>query len=252
MVAVSREGRPRPRPEIWQANGEVTLWACGGHASKFAVAAVSVCVELPRRLCVFARDSRAARSFNSWMVGKSTKQKPSAVKKRTTPKSKAKANDKGPVASRPVMPAGYGTRNSREGLLNWTWARERLTASHNYVIVTVRPDGRPHAMGMHGLWFEDNFYFGTGDTTRKAKNLAANSNCIIITEQLDELIIVEGTAKTIRHDTVPRGLSDASKQKYGWPVDPGADGVLFKVEPRIVFALPEKQFATALTRWKFQ
>ncbi len=186
------------------------------------------------------------------MPGKSTKQKPAAAKKQRSPKAKTKDTEKVPIASRPVMPAGYGTRNSRKGLLNWTWARERLTKSHNYVIVTVRPDGRPHAMGMHGLWFEDNFYFGTGDTTRKAKNLAANSNCIIITEQLDELIIVEGTAKTVRHDTVPQRLSDASKQKYGWPVDPGADGVLFKVEPRIVFALPEKQFATALTRWKFQ
>jgi hypothetical protein len=28
-------------------------------------------------------------------------------------------------------------------------------------------------------------------------------------------------------------------------------GVIFKVTPRVVFALPEKQFATALTRWTF-
>lgn len=150
------------------------------------------------------------------------------------------------------MPARYGMRKSPKGLLDWSWARERLTRSHNYVIVTVHPDGRPHAMGMHGLWFEDNFYFGTGDTTRKAKNLAANSNCIVINEQLDELIIVEGTAKKIQYDEVPQGLSDASKRKYGWPIDPRAGGALFKVEPRKVFAFPEKLFATALTRWKFQ
>lgn len=182
------------------------------------------------------------------MPDKSTKRKASAAKKQPSPKAK----DKVPIASRPVMPAGYGTSKSPKGLLDWSWARERLTRSHNYVIVTVHPDGRPHAMGMHGLWFEDSFYFGTGATTRKAKNLAANSNCIVINEQLDELIIVEGTARKIRYDEVPQGLSDASKRKYGWPIDPRTGGLLFKVEPKKVFAVPEKLFATALTRWKFQ
>jgi hypothetical protein len=182
------------------------------------------------------------------MPGKSKTQDASAAKKKPTPK----IDEKVPIASRPVIPARYGTSKSPEGLLDWVWARERLAKSHNYVIVTVRPDGRPHAMGMHGLWFEDNFYFGTGDTTRKAKNLAANSNCIVINEQLDELIVVEGTAKVIQFDEVPRGLSDESKRKYGWPMKPGAGGLVFKVEPRTVFAVPEKLFATALTRWTFQ
>jgi len=181
------------------------------------------------------------------MPGKPTKRKASAKKQPAS-----KSEEKVPIASRPVMPARYGTSKSPKGLLDWTWARERLNRSHNYVIVTVRPDGRPHAMGMHGLWFEDNFYFGTGDATRKAKNLAANSNCILINEQLDELIIVEGTAKKIQYDEVPQGLSDASERKYGWPMEPRAGGALFKVTPRTVFAFPEKQFATALTRWKFQ
>lgn len=42
-------------------------------------------------------------------------------------------------------------------------------------------------MAMHGLWFEDTFYFGTADSTRKAKNLVTNPNCIVFNEQLDEL-----------------------------------------------------------------
>jgi hypothetical protein len=157
-----------------------------------------------------------------------------------------------PVPSRPVMPAKYGISKSTNGLLDWSWARERLTKSHNYVIVTVRPDGRPHAMGMHGLWVEDAFYFGTGATTRKAKNLAGNPNCILINEALDELVIVEGTAEPAGYDALPATLSAASKKKYGWPIDPRLGNVIFKVTPRVVFALPEKQFATAPTRWKFE
>jgi len=158
---------------------------------------------------------------------------------------------KQPVASRPFMP-GYGISKSRKGLLDWSWARERLTNSHNYVIITVRPDGRPHAMGMHGLWFEDAFYFGTGKTTRKAKNLATNPNCILVNECLDELVIVEGLAEKAEYDALPSALSEASKAKYGWPIDPKMGGVVFKITPRVVFALPEKQFATAPTRWKFE
>ncbi len=106
-------------------------------------------------------------------------------------------------------------------------------------------------MGMHGLWFEDAFYFGTGGTTRKAKNLGANPCCIVVNESLDELVIVEGTAEQLGYDALPSALSAASTKKYGWAYDPRMGGVVFKVTPRVVFALPEKHFATAPTRWIF-
>jgi hypothetical protein len=181
------------------------------------------------------------------MQKKSAKRRP--IPKKTSD-SAAISGTKPPLASRPFMP-GYGISKSKKGLLDWDWARERLTKSHNYVIVTVRPDGRPHAMGMHGLWFDDAFYFGTGETTRKAKNLAANPNCILINDDLEELIIVEGIAEQIGYGALPAGLSASSKKKYGWPYDPRMGGVIFKVMPRVVFALPEKKFATAPTRWRF-
>lgn len=162
------------------------------------------------------------------------------------------ANRKEPKASRPDIDASYGIEKTSKGMLGWSWARERLSGSHNYVIVTVRPDGRPHAMGMHGLWIEDAFYFGTGDTTRKARNLARNRSCILINERLDELVIVEGSAETVDAKQLPKGASTASKSKYGWPMGAGPGSVVFKVTPRVVFALPEKQFATAPTRWVFE
>jgi len=170
---------------------------------------------------------------------------------KTTKRKGPEAPAKQPVASRPVMP-GYGISKSTKGMLDWSWARERLTKSHNYAIVTVRSDGRPHAMGMHGVWFQDAFYFGTGEATRKARNLLANPHCILINEKLDELVIMEGIAEAIGYDALPTELPAASKKKYGWPFDPGMGGIIFKVLPCKVFALPEKQFATAPTRWKFE
>ena len=159
---------------------------------------------------------------------------------------------KHPRAMRPVVPAGYRFPTSPKGLLDWSWARGRLTGSYNYVIVTVRPDGRPHAMGMHGLWHDDAYYFGTDSETRKAKNLAANPHCIVINENLNELVIVEGVAERVASSRRPESLSDASKSKYGWPLPSREVGYVYKLVPRVEFAFPLKQIATAVTKWVFE
>jgi hypothetical protein len=192
--------------------------------------------------------SPASEVFNLPMASKSPGRRAAVKKKTPTVPSPGKQ----PTASRPVMPKLYGVPQSTKGLLDWSWAQQHLARSHNYVVVTVRPDGRPHAMAMHGLWFENAFYFGTSEETRKARNLAANPNCILMNEQLDELIILEGIAEPVNYESLPPSLSNESKKKYGFPLDPRMGGVIFKVAPRVVFALAEKQFPKALTRWKFQ
>jgi pyridoxamine 5'-phosphate oxidase-like protein len=178
-------------------------------------------------------------------------------KKTTSPKTAARKSGSGqaatpPRAMRPIIPAGYGFPTSPKGLLDWSWARERLTGSHNYVIVTVRPDGRPHAMGMHGLWHDDAYYFGTDPATRKAKNLAANPHCVLINENMDELVIVEGVAERVKYSQLPKGLSDASKSKYGWPLPSRSDAFVYKLVPRVVFAFPLKHGVKAVTKWVFE
>src|SRR5215468_7528468 len=63
-----------------------------------------------------------------------------------------------PRSERPHMP-GYGISKSKTGILSWKWAAKTLTESREYWIVTVRPDGRPHAMIIWGLWFDGAFWF---------------------------------------------------------------------------------------------
>jgi general stress protein 26 len=61
-----------------------------------------------------------------------------------------------------------------------------------------------------GIWWSDAFWFSTGRSTRKAKNLAANSHCVIATEKADEAVIVEGLAaessdRAIWKEIIPAG-----------------------------------------------
>src|SRR3954469_12896819 len=96
-----------------------------------------------------------------------------------------------PPASRPhrpdygILPAGEGT-----GLLPWSWAVERLTASHDYWVATVWPDGRPHVTRVWGLWMDDAVWFSCGANSRKARNIAGNPRCTVTTDNALEPVIV--------------------------------------------------------------
>src|SRR5258708_10671409 len=107
-----------------------------------------------------------------------------------------------PTASRPDR-LGYGLTKGKIGLLPWKWAEQRLTQSHNYWITTVRPEGSPHTMVVWGLWQDCRFLFSTGGKSRKARNLAKNTNCVVCTEHANEAVIVEGVPESA-HVTAPR------------------------------------------------
>ena len=59
-------------------------------------------------------------------------------------------------------------------LLPWAWAVERIIASHYFWLSTVRPNGRPHAMPVWGVWTEEQLWFSSSSGSRKALNLESN------------------------------------------------------------------------------
>ncbi len=161
-----------------------------------------------------------------------------------------------PEASRPHAP-GYGLPEGAKGLLPWSWAEQRLKKSHNYWITTVKPDGSPHTMVVWGLWQDGRLLFSTGSKSRKARNLAQNQNCVICNEHAHEAVIVEGVAE-IADVAARRKLIPAYERKYKFSLASMKDDMLamkepvFAVRPRVVFGVPEKQFPTKVTRWKFE
>lgn len=135
-------------------------------------------------------------------------------------------------------------------MLPWKWAEEKLAKSRHYWIVTVRSDGRPHAMIISGLWFDGAFWFGTGSKTQKARNLALNPNCIIGTQDAAEAVILEGVAELVSDADSLRKLEPVSLDKYGMSGGDGSEPV-YRVRPTRAFGLVEKSFTKTATRWTF-
>jgi len=125
---------------------------------------------------------------------------------------------KEPEATRPTVP-GYEVSAKKTGLLPWKWAAERLKKSRQYWIATTRPDGAPHLMIIWGLWLEDAFWFSTGATSRKARNLAGNPKCVIGTDNAAEAVILEGTVEAVetQHAEFEK-FATAYEKKYKWNV----------------------------------
>src|SRR4051812_36527954 len=127
--------------------------------------------------------------------------------------AKKMSRARGPKASRPHMP-GYGMPTAARGLMPWTWAEERLVKSHNYYVMTVRPDATPHAMPVWGIWVDNRFYFSTGAQSVKARNLAANTSCVICTEKAAEAVVVEGTASPMTEPERLKQIAPHYAKKY--------------------------------------
>jgi nitroimidazol reductase NimA-like FMN-containing flavoprotein (pyridoxamine 5'-phosphate oxidase superfamily) len=160
-----------------------------------------------------------------------------------------------PKATRPHMP-GYLAKSKK--LLSWSWAEKKLSKSRQYWIITVRPDGRhPHAMPVWGLWLDEIFYFSTGSKTRKTKNIAKNSYCIVANEDAAEAVIVEGKAEAVKDPSLIRKVLSLYGRKYKFDMSGMADDMialkepLFAVHPDVVFGQIEKTFTKTATRWKF-
>ena len=69
-------------------------------------------------------------------------------------------------------------------LLDWSVVQARLEEGlsqapdtgdpnrHTCWLATINPDGTPHVTGVGALWVDGSFWFGTGERTRKGRNLA--------------------------------------------------------------------------------
>jgi PPOX class probable F420-dependent enzyme len=158
-----------------------------------------------------------------------------------------------PTARRPSFDPGYGISETGEGLLEWSWAEERLSASRNYWIATTRRDGRPHAIPVWGLWLDGAVVFGTNRSSLKARNLARDPRVIVHLESGDEVVILEGVVEEIAAAERLRAIERAYSAKYEFESDLSGEGsVTYELRPQTALAWTESDYPRTATRFEFE
>jgi general stress protein 26 len=119
----------------------------------------------------------------------------------------------------------------------WSDIDRRLTDAPLYWIVTVRADGRPHAVPLCGVWRDGAFYFCTGDAEQKMRNLEHDPHVVVTAGPLGadgwgsgKDISVEGEASRVEDMALLAELAAEWRTKYDGDWDFEArDGRFYEV-----------------------
>ncbi len=104
----------------------------------------------------------------------------------------------------------------------WDHVERLLADAQLYWIVTVRADGRPHAVPLVGVWHDGAFAFCTGSEEQKQRNLDVHAQVAVTTGSTGaggwdsgEDVVVEGTAVRVTDPGELATLAAAWTAKYG-------------------------------------
>ncbi|HXF71347.1 MAG TPA: pyridoxamine 5'-phosphate oxidase family protein [Actinomycetota bacterium] len=136
--------------------------------------------------------------------------------------------------------------------LTWNVVRSWLEASRYFWVVTCRPDGRPHARPVWGIWLEPRFYFTTSPDTLMARNIAAAGHGAVHPESAVDVVIIEGPIRGAG-GRVPAEARAAYESKYGVRTDPRDRGMPFYLlETERAIAWNARDPRASAARWTFR
>jgi hypothetical protein len=159
-----------------------------------------------------------------------------------------------PKPSRPLMPKDYGIAGSKSGsgLISWELVSQKINSARNYWVCTTRPDGRPHAMPVWGVWLYETFLFSTSRSSRKGRNLTNQPYLVIHLESGDDVVILEGVAEEAKEPALLAEFAQAYEVKYEFrPEIANTENVTYAVRLQVAFAWLESDFSGGATRWQF-
>lgn len=137
---------------------------------------------------------------------------------------------------------------------------------HTCWLATINPDGTPHVTAVGALWVDGAFWFETGESTRKGRNLARDARCTLSVATHEFDVAVEGEAHKVTDPPTVAAMAERYATE-GWPARVDETGEALTAEfsapsagppPWFVYRL-EARGATALattepggaTRWRF-
>ena len=136
----------------------------------------------------------------------------------------------------------------------WVAAEARLAGAQVAWVVTVRPDGRPHATPMVPVVHDGRVYFHTGSTEVKCLNIRDNPRVMVLVGDtawdggLD--VAVEGLAVPVTDDALLRTLAGLYRSRWDgrWQLAVGNGAVLAPAPDNeiVVFEVrPDRAYAHA-------
>ena len=133
-------------------------------------------------------------------------------------------------------------------------------------LATTNPDGSPHLTGLGPLWVSGIFYFTTGETTRKGRNLSRDPRCSLSVSTREFDLAVEGDAILIEDPDIVADMAGRWADS-GWPARVDETGTALTADysapsagppPWRVYRLEPRQATVVLaaepggaTRWSF-
>ena len=94
---------------------------------------------------------------------------------------------------------------------------------HSTWLSTINPDGSPHLSGLGSVWLRDQFWFETGRTSRKGRNLERDPRCALSLALPDFDLTINGRAELITDPELVAELA-AVWAADGWPAEPDQSG----------------------------
>jgi uncharacterized protein (DUF952 family) len=158
-----------------------------------------------------------------------------------------------PRSERFPFGAGYDDGSATYDLSTFDWraVEAALVDARNYWITSVRPDGRPHAVPVWGIWLGDVLGFSSGPNAVKSRNLRSNPKCVAHLESGDTTVILEGTVEPmtgLELDAFVAGYLP----KYGLELDTSnPDFGFYRMVPSTARTWLEKAFLQSATLWTF-
>lgn len=100
---------------------------------------------------------------------------------------------------------------------------------HTCWLATLNADGSPHVTGIGALWWNGSFWFETGETSRKGRNLARDARCSLslATDRFD--LTVEGRAERVTNPDVVADMARRWRDE-GWPAEVDETGIALTAE----------------------
>jgi hypothetical protein len=114
-------------------------------------------------------------------------------------------------------------------LLEWSRVEARLSKGvnqapgtggpdrHTCWLATINRDGSPHVTGIGGLWVDGAFWFETGRSTRKGRNIARDQRCTLSVATAEFDLVVEGRALRVTDRPTTVAELAARWAAEGWP-----------------------------------